>query len=110
MIVVVPPHAADRVPVRKSSAIFAGPSMAWSRWQCASTPPGVTVRPAASISRVPAGRSSPSRAMRPARMPMSQPKLSLAVATRALRITRSRASAMPAASRHHGGAANAPIK
>jgi hypothetical protein len=53
MTVVVPPQAAERVPVSKSSAMRAGGGIGWSRWQCASTPPGVTVRPAASISRAP---------------------------------------------------------
>ena len=37
-----------------------GGAIGWSRWQWASTPPGVTTRPAASISRAPAGRPVPS--------------------------------------------------
>ena len=53
---VVPPQAAARVPVSKSSAMRTGGAIGWSRWQCASTPPGVTTRPAASISRAPAGQ------------------------------------------------------
>ena len=40
MTVVVPPQAAERVPLSKLSAMRAGASIGWSRWQCASTPPG----------------------------------------------------------------------
>ena len=88
---VVPPHAAERVPVTKSSAIRIGSTIGWSRWQCASTPPGVTIRPAASISFVaaPAGSRCAIATMRPPAMPRSQSKVSEAVAARALRTIRS---------------------
>ena len=61
----------------------------WSRWQCASTPPGSTRRPLASISRLPAGRSMASAAIRPSRTPMSVRNTSAAVAAVPPRITRS---------------------
>ena len=40
----VPPQAALRVPLSKSSAMRSGGAIGWSRWQWASTPPGVTTR------------------------------------------------------------------
>jgi len=91
MTVVVPPQAAARVPVSKSSAMRTGGAMGWSRWQWASTPPGVTTRPAASISVLPAPSEVPNCTMRPPVMPMSASKVSLAVATRARRTTKSNA-------------------
>ena len=53
----VPPQAAERVPLRKSSAIFSPSGIGWSRWQCASTPPGST-RLAAGVDLALAGRQA----------------------------------------------------
>ncbi len=52
MIVVVPPQAAARVPVSKVSAAKVPPN-GISMCVCASTPPGTTYFPLASISRSP---------------------------------------------------------
>src|SRR5208283_2095444 len=49
-IVVVPPHAAARVPVSKSSEENVPPN-GISRWVCTSMPPGMTYRPDASSVR-----------------------------------------------------------
>jgi len=70
--VVVPPHAAERVPERKSSAKREPSLVGWSKWQWPSTPPGVTSRPRASISRAALASSPCAMAqMRPSRTPMS---------------------------------------
>jgi hypothetical protein len=65
MIVVVPPQAAARVPVSKVSLAKVPPNGS-SMWVCASTPPGITYLPVASMtsSAVQAGR--PPRAARAA--------------------------------------------
>ena len=58
---VVPPWAAARVPVSKVSEVSVPPNGIWW-WVCGSTPPGMTSRPAASMTRS-AGRTR-SRPMR----------------------------------------------
>ena len=57
-IVVVPPHAAARVPVSKSSAENVPPN-GISRWVCTSMPPGMTYWPDASSVRSTAPLSAP---------------------------------------------------
>ena len=79
---VVPPAAAERVPEVKSSAQTVPSIDGWSRWQCPSTPPGVTVEPLASMTRSAPSRDSASETTRPSFMPMSQCMTSAAVATR----------------------------
>src|SRR4051794_31119075 len=60
-IVVVPPQAAARVPVSNVSDAFAPPN-GISMWVCASTPPGITYFPPASITLSTfCSRSKPSR-------------------------------------------------
>src|SRR6187455_2514620 len=59
MIVVVPPHAAARVPVSKVSEACVPPKGS-SRWVCGSMPPGMTYLPAASTtSSTVVSRSTP---------------------------------------------------
>ncbi len=72
MSVVVPPKAAARVPVSKSSALVVPPK-GMSRWVCTSMPPGMTMQPLASINFVAfsMGRSLPMVAICPPAMPMS---------------------------------------
>ncbi len=50
MMLVVPPHAAARVPVSNVS-IAAVPPKGSSMWVCASIPPGMTYLPVASMTR-----------------------------------------------------------
>ncbi len=76
-----------------------GPLLISSRWQWASTPPGVTARPWASTSRMPPARPAPSCMMRLSFTPMSRCISSAAVITRALRTTRSKAAAAGGAHR-----------
>ena len=63
-------------------------------WQWLSTPPGVTMRPSASISRRPAPSFAPIVAMRPSMTPMSARNTSDAVASVPLRTTRSYSAMM----------------
>src|SRR5579863_9131245 len=90
MTVVVPPQAADMVPERKSSQVTWPSQGCWSMWQWLSMPPGVTSLPFASMISSAVPRASPKAMMRPPRIPMSQRNTSPAVATRPLRITRSK--------------------
>jgi hypothetical protein len=71
MTVVVPPQAAERVAVKKSSAVITPIEDRCSMWQWLSTPPGVTMRPSASISRRPRLSFAPIAAMRPSTTPIS---------------------------------------
>ena len=80
-MVVVPPQAADRDPLKKSSAISAPSGRRCSRWMWPSMPPGVTVRPAASTSSRPPSRDDAMAAIFPDAMPMSAEKTSAGVAT-----------------------------
>ncbi len=89
MTVVLPPHAAEIVPLRKSSAHTAPRYSGCSRWQWLSMPPGSTSLPAASISSLPAASISPSATIHPFVTPMSQVKTSAAVATVPWRTTKS---------------------
>src|SRR5262245_22795154 len=89
MTVVVPPQAAERVAVKKSSAVMTPIEERCSMWQWLSTPPGVTMRPSALISRRPRSSFAPIVAIRPSMTPMSARKTSDAVATVPLRTTRS---------------------
>jgi len=67
-------------------------------WQWLSTPPGVTIRPLASISLRPVGRSEAIATMVSFVMPISAAKTPVSVATRPPLITRSQWT-MPAFSR-----------
>jgi hypothetical protein len=89
MTVVVPPQAAERVAVKKSSAVMTPVEDRCAMWQWLSTPPGVMMRPSASMSRRPAASLVPIVAIRPSTTPMSARKTSEAVATVPLRTTRS---------------------
>src|SRR5690242_990302 len=60
-----------------------------SMWQWLSMPPGSTSRPAASMSRLPAGSFSCRATMRPSITPISQRNVSAAVTTVPLRMVRS---------------------
>src|SRR6516164_455412 len=90
MTVVVPPQAAERVAVKKSSAVITPIEDRCSMWQWLSTPPGVTMRPSASISRRPRLSFAPIAAMRRSTTPISARNTSAAVATVPLRTTRSK--------------------
>src|SRR5215469_16881594 len=63
MTVVVPPKAADVVALSKLPALRSPAPDICSMRACESTPPGVTIRPAASISVMPVSRCSPIAAM-----------------------------------------------
>ena len=53
MMVVVPPAAAARLPLSKSSQNTEPSAVSWSKWTWASMPPGTAIRPVASISFLP---------------------------------------------------------
>ena len=89
MMVVVPPAAAARLPLSKSSQNTEPSAVSWSKWTWASMPPGTAIRPVASISLRPLSSRSPSATTRPPRMPISPFTTSEAVAMVVLRITRS---------------------
>src|SRR5689334_10120253 len=89
MMVVVPPAAAARLPLSKSSQNTEPSAVSWSKWTWASMPPGTAIRPVASISFRPLSSRSPSATTRPPVMPMSPCTTSAAVAMVVLRITRS---------------------
>ncbi len=78
---VLPPNAAARVPLSKSSAIVMPGPEGCAKCTWLSMPPGSTSRPVASTISAAAPRSLPSAAMRPPAMPTSQAKVSAAVAT-----------------------------
>src|SRR5215813_9367390 len=81
-MIVVPPTAAARLPVRKSSLVTVWPE-GFSRWVCGSTPPGITIRPAASITSASGAlRSRPMAAMVPSTIRMSALYASTAVTMR----------------------------
>jgi hypothetical protein len=69
--VVLPPAIAARVPEKKSSAIFRPAAAGWARCTWLSMPPGITIRPDASISRDAPAMRSAMAAMRPSRTAMS---------------------------------------
>ena len=71
MMVVVPPAAAARLPLSKSSQNTEPSAVSWSKWTWASMPPGTAIRPLASISLRPLSSRSPSATTRPPVMPMS---------------------------------------
>ena len=89
MMVVVPPAAAARLPLSKSSQNTEPSAVSWSKWTWASMPPGTAIRPVASISFLPLSSRSPRATTRPAEMPISPFTTSAAVAMVVLRITRS---------------------
>ena len=89
MMVVVPPAAAARLPLSKSSQKTEPSAVSWSKCTCASMPPGTAISPVASISRWPLSSRSPSAITRPPAMPISPFTTSEAVAMVVLRITRS---------------------
>src|SRR5437867_5422423 len=80
--VVVPPNAAARVPVSKSSALVVPPN-GISRWVWTSMPPGKTYFPAASSTRAAfcLGRFCPTTSILPALIAMSAKYVSVAVTT-----------------------------
>jgi len=82
-------EAAERVAVKKSSAVMTPMEERCSIWQWLSTPPGVTMRPSALTSRRPAPSLAPIVAIRPSMTPMSARATSDAVASVPLRTTRS---------------------
>ena len=82
-------HIAERVPLSKSSAVHTPIDETWAICTWLSMPPGVTMRPRASVSSSPLARSWPTAAILPSLMPMSATYVSDAVATVAPLITRS---------------------
>src|ERR1019366_181824 len=86
-MVVVPPKAAARVPVRKSSALVVPPK-GMSRWVWQSMPPGRTYMPAASMTVASEGAGMPGRTswMSSPEMRTSAAMVSVAVTTLPLRI------------------------
>ena len=89
MMVVVPPAAAARLPLSKSSQNTEPSAVSWSKWTWASMPPGTAISPVASISLRPLSSRSPSATTRPPVMPISPFTTSAAVAMVVLRMTRS---------------------
>src|SRR4030081_581517 len=85
--VVVPPKAAARVPVSKSSELVVPPK-GMSRWVCTSIPPGKTYFPAASMTfaALSRGRLCPIATILPLLMATSLAYVSIAVTTRPLAI------------------------
>ena len=81
MIVVVPPHSAERVPDSKSSAVSRPVELVWAMWQWLSMPPGSTSLPRASMTSAALLRSSARATIRPSLTPTSAAKVSAAVAT-----------------------------
>ena len=94
MMVVVPPAAAARLPLSKSSQKTEPSAVSWSKWTWASMPPGTAIRPVASISRRPLSSRSPSATTRPPEMPISPFTTSEAVAMVVFRMTRSYSAMM----------------
>ena len=88
--VVLPPNAAERVPLAKSSAITTSGPDGWAKCTWLSMPPGRTSLPVASMTSAAGPRSCPSATMRPSRMATSHAKVSDAVATVPPRITTSK--------------------
>src|SRR5215472_13355144 len=88
-MLVVPPNAAARVPVSKSSAEVVPPN-GMSRWVWTSMPPGITYIPAASITAAPlAGMAGRTSRMRPPSIRTSADLISVAVTTVPLRMSTS---------------------
>jgi len=87
-MLVVPPKAAARVPVSKSSADMVPPK-GMSRCVCASTPPGITYMPVASIALPAEASGMPARTsrMRSPSIRISAAKVSAAVTTVPLRMS-----------------------
>src|SRR5258705_733238 len=79
--VVLPPKAAARVPLSKSSAMTMPGPLGCDKWTWLSMPPGRTSRPLASMICPASPRSCPSAAIRPPDIPTSAAKVSDAVAT-----------------------------
>ncbi len=88
IIVVVPPHAAARVPVSKVSDAAVPPNGS-SMWVCASTPPGITYLPVASMTRSTVlARSLPSSTEPGASTPtMVSPSIRTSAALRPVAVT-----------------------
>jgi hypothetical protein len=87
--VVVPPSAAEVVADWNVSAFIRPEAASCSMWQWLSTPPGVTIRPLASISLRPIGRSRAIATIVSFVMPTSASNTAVSVATRPPLITRS---------------------
>src|SRR3954453_13115362 len=88
--VVVPPSAADFVALSNVSELIRPEADNCSICACASTPPGITYLPDASISRFPAARSREIAAIAPPATATSARIVSLAVTTVPLGMTRSK--------------------